>query len=276
MYAPPQFVRTATGPARLMLALLFAASATTAAAEEIVTLATRDGVTQSFLLVAPAQAKPAAVAVLFPGSGGNIRLRSEGGQIKFGAGNFLVRSRMMFAGGDVAVAVVDAPSDESRGMDDRFRLGDNHARDIAAVVADLKKRYDSIPVFLVGTSRGSISAAATGAALGKSVDGVVLTSTVYLAARGGPGLSGFDFARISAPVLIVHHAEDSCSVTPMREARKTAESRNYPLISVSGGKPATSDACEAFSAHGYLGKEPETVEAIVNWMLKKPYRSNID
>ena len=249
---------------------------TVAAAQEIVTLPTREGVTQSFLLETPKENKPAAAAVLFPGGNGSIRLRAEKGEIKFGPGNFLVRARQSFVEGGVAVAVMDAPSDECRGMDDRFRLGDKHAIDAAAVVADLKKRFDNVPVFLVGTSRGSISAAATGAALGASVSGVVLTSTVYLGSRSGPGLSGFDYSRISAPVLLAHHAEDSCSVTPYREAQKLAESRRYPLITVKGGLPATSDACEAFSAHGYLGKEKEIVEAIVNWMLKKPYRENID
>jgi hypothetical protein len=31
----------------------------------------------------------------------------------------------------------------------------------------------------------------------------------------------------------------------------------------------------AFSQHGFLGKESETVEEIVNWMLKKPMREEI-
>jgi len=30
-------------------------------------------------------------------------------------------------------------------------------------------------------------------------------------------------------------------------------------------------ACEARSQHGFLGKESETVEQIVNWMLKRPF-----
>ena len=245
-----------------------------AAAQEIVTLTTRDGVTQSFLLLAPAQ--PAAVAILFAGNYGALRLRREDGEIRFVDGNFLVRTRQLFVDSGIAVAVVDSPSDQPRGMDDRFRLGDQHAADIAAVVVELKKRFSGVPVFLVGTSRGSVSAAATGAALGAGVDGVALTSSVFLWARSGPGLSGFDYARISAPVLLAHHAEDSCSSTPSREARKLSESRHYPLITVKGGLPARSDACEAFSAHGFLGKEKETVEAIANWMLKKPYRDNID
>ena len=33
---------------------------------------------------------------------------------------------------------------------------------------------------------------------------------------------------------------------------------------------------KGLSAHGYLGKEDETVEAIVNWMLKRPFRSEIN
>jgi len=41
--------------------------------------------------------------------------------------------------------------------------------------------------------------------------------------------------------------------------------------SVYGGAPPQSGACDALSAHGYLGKESETVEQIVNWMLKKPF-----
>jgi hypothetical protein len=55
-----------------------------------------------------------------------------------------------------------------------------------------------------------------------------------------------------------------------------AEARQYPLITVNGGLPPTSGPCDPFSAHGYLGKETETVDAIANWMLKKPYSTNIE
>jgi hypothetical protein len=252
--------------------LLMAACAATGA-EEIFTLKTRDGATQSFLLSAPPQT-PAAVAVLFPGGDGNIELHAENGSPKFRAGNFLVRSRGFFVDGGVATAVVDAPSDESRGMDDQFRLGDKHAADITAVVADLKQRYPKIPVFLVGTSRGTISAAATGRALAGNVAGVVLTSTLFNAARSGPGLSGFDFATIKTPLLFVHNIDDACRFTPYHSAKALAD--RYPLITVHGGDTPRSDACEAMSYHGYLGKERAAVDAIVNWILKKPYPANID
>lgn len=237
------------------------------AAEELVTLQTRDGVTQTFLLGTPST-RPAAIAVLFPGGYGNIRLRMEGGQIQFGAGNFLVRSRAYFVDGGVATAVADAPSDQPQGMEDYFRLGDKHTADIAAIVAELNKRFADTPVYLIGTSRGTLSAASGGRALTSRLAGVVLTSTMFLGARSGRGLSGFDFATIPAPLLFVHHIEDGCFVTPYRNAKSLAD--KYPLVTVQGGDPARSDPCEAFSAHGYLGKERETVEAIVNWILKSP------
>jgi len=253
-----------------LTALLTAA----AHAQEIVTLPTRDGVTQSFLLTVPADGKPAAAAILFPGGPGLIRLRNEDGQIRFGEGNFLVRSRQLFVERGIVTAVMDAPSDQPQGMSDGFRLDDKHAADVRRVSEDLTRRFPGIPVFLVGTSRGTVSAAATGRPLGDTIGGVVLTATLFIAARSGPGLSGFDFATIRAPVLFVHHADDGCRYTPYRNAKSL--SARFPLITVQGGDPARSDPCEAFSAHGFLGKEPATVEAMVNWMLKKPYRDNID
>ena len=52
--------------------------------------------------------------------------------------------------------------------------------------------------------------------------------------------------------------------------------RGYPLVTVNGGDPPRSEPCEAMSAHGYLGRETPTVDAIANWMLAKPYAANIE
>jgi hypothetical protein len=62
---------------------------------------------------------------------------------------------------------------------------------------------------------------------------------------------------------------DQCEFTPYGDAARLSE--KYPLITVFGGAPPQSGPCDAFSAHGYFGKESETVEQIVNWMLKKPF-----
>ena len=247
-------------------------------AQEIVTLPTRPNVTQSYFLASFPQ-NPQAIAVLFPGGNGLIQLREEKGQIRFSPNNFVVRSRGEFVKGGVIAVIVDAPSDfQSDGMSDEFRLGRDHFTDMSAVVADLKKKFPETPVFLVGTSRGTISAAALGARFGDQVAGVVLTSTLFRssgtrAKEGGPGLSKFDFATIKAPLLFAHHVNDQCGVTPYSDAARLAE--KYPLISVAGGRPPESGPCDALSAHGYLGREAETVEQVVNWMLKKPHLSEI-
>lgn len=264
---------------RSLTTLWFSIYTAIAAAQEIVTLPTRPGVTQSFF-IARLPENPLAVAVLFPGSGGLIRLRQEKSQIKFGQNNFRVRSCGEFVKRGKVVAIIDAPSDHQTvgGMSDEFRLGEAHFRDVSAAVADLGKRFPGLPVFLVGTSRGTISAAAVGARFSPGLFGVVLTSTMFRPAgprsnEPGPGLSRFDFTTIKVPVLLVHHASDQCGSTPYGDAARLAD--QYPLISILGGRSPESGPCDPFSAHGYFGKESETVEQIVNWMLKKPFREKV-
>jgi hypothetical protein len=263
----------------LMMVLGLFTLAAAASAQEVITLATRKGVTQSFFFTSRPK-NLQAVAILFPGSGGLINLRTENGQPKFNQGNFLVRSRVEFVKRGVGAAIIDAPSDQQGGwgMGDEFRLGDEHATDVTTVIADLEKRFPGVPLFLVGTSRGTISAAALGARLGERVTGVVLTSSMFRPApkkskEPGPGLSKFEFATVKVPLLVVHHVSDQCESTPYSDAARLAE--KYPLISVFGGSPPQSGPCDAFSQHGYLGKESETVEQIVNWMLKKPFEYQV-
>jgi len=248
-----------------------------AVAEEIVTVSGRPGATQSYLLLYDAP-PPAAVAVLFPGGEGLLGLRVEGGTVKFRQhGNFLVRTRTLLRDRQVAVAVVDSPSDQQRlGMDDGFRTGRAHVADVAAVVKDLRQRFPGAKIFLIGTSRGTISAAYAGRALSSAIDGVILTSSVFYGPRhgGGIGIASFDFAAIKAPLPFVHHRYDACRSCPYNVAESLG--KTYPLITVIGGKPAESDPCEPFAAHGYFGKEAETVAAIRNWMLGQVFPTAVD
>ena len=257
------------------LFLLLLCLVPTAHAQEIVALNTRPGVTQSFFIANMGAVKPEAAALLFIGGGGYIRLRMEDGQPKFGAQNFLPRSRAEFIRNGILPVIMENPSDQQghEGMNDAFRVGNQHAADIRAVVAEVKRRYPGLPVFLVGTSRSTISVAYLGRAFGDEVAGVVLSSSLFYAGRRS-ALAGFDFSSVKAPLLFVHHREDVCESTPYTDADRLGA--KFPLISVKGGKPPESGPCEPFAPHGYWGKEPETVDAIVAWMLKKPYRTDID
>jgi Serine aminopeptidase, S33 len=258
-----------------LLSLLFAGTLHAAHAQEIVALNTRPGVTQSFFIANMGGVKPEAAALLFIGGGGYIGLRMENGQPRFSAGNFLPRSRAEFIRNGILPVIMDNPSDQQghEGMNDSFRASSQHADDIRAVVADVKRRYPGLPVFLVGTSRSTISVAYLGRAFGDDVAGVVLSSSLFYAGRRS-ALAGFDFSSVKAPLLFVHHREDACPSTPYTDASRLGE--KFPLVSVKGGKPPESGPCDPFAAHGFLGKEPETVDAIAAWMLKKPYRKEID
>jgi hypothetical protein len=263
---------------QLFAALLLAALAIpSAAAEDLITIPTRSGVTLSYLLDQDRAATPKIVVISFIGSLGAIGLerRAQKGPVKFGpTANFLVRIRDQMTDRDVADVIVDSPSDQlPGGMSDRFRLGQDHATDIRALIGDLKQRFPGAKIFLLGTSRGTISAAALGAGLGDMVQGVVLSSTVTNSDRTGTGLSAFDFGSIKVPMLLVHHRDDGCRSSPYSGAERLA--KKFPLISVSGGDSPQSEPCEAMSQHGYLGREAPTAQAIRNWMLGREFAREI-
>jgi hypothetical protein len=258
---------------RWVLWLLFLVPA--AHAQEIVTIPTRPGVTQSFFIAGMGERKAEAAALLFIGGGGGIRLRMEDGQPRFGAGNFLPRSRLEFIRNGILPVIMDNPSDQqtASGLSDGFRESDAHATDVRATVAEVKRRYPGLPVFLVGTSRSTISMAYLSKRMGGEVDGFVLSSSMWRLGRG-PALAAFDWRDAKAPLLFVHHREDACWATSYQDIPRGVAA--HPLVSVKGGKPPESGPCDPLHAHGFYGKEPETVDAIAAWMLKKPFRKEID
>ena len=262
---------------RSALFLILTAATVCHAAEEVITIPTRDGVKLSYLLVQDPSAAPKAVAILFIGGLGamNLAKRAESGPLKFGPGtNYLVRIRERLVDADIADAIVDAPSDKlPQGMEDEFRLGADHLADIRALIADLKKRFQGARIYLVGTSRGTISAAALAAKLGDSVQGAVLTSTVPSRDKMGDALSRFDFKTIKIPLLVIHHRDDGCFTSPYQNVERM--SKTITLISVSGGDPPQSGPCDPQSPHGYFGRDAPVAQAMRNWMLGREFARDI-
>ncbi|HZN86917.1 MAG TPA: alpha/beta hydrolase [Burkholderiales bacterium] len=259
---------------RLLLAALLACAAPLHA-QELVTLPTRPGVTLSFFIANMGKVQPRAAALMLIGGGGNIRLRMEGGKVHFGQQNFLPRTRREFIAQGILPVILDNPTDQQAGdgMTDDFRAGAKHTEDLRAVLAEVKRRHPGLPVFLVGTSRSTLSAAYQARALGDALAGAVLSSSMFRT-REVPVLAVFDFASIRIPFLFVHHRADACHATPYYDAERLG--RKYPLVSVSGGKPPETGPCDPLSAHGYFGKEAETVAAIAAWMLGRPFDKEIN
>ncbi len=260
----------------LLVALLAAGTARAAlATERVVSVPTRDGVTERYILVTADDAPKKVVAVSFIGSFGLMHLERRAQPLSFPkATNMLLRIRSQLADADIADVIVDAPSDHLfGGMEDNFRESADHATDIRAVIADVHKRYPDARVFLIGTSRGSISAANLGVTLADVVAGTILTSTVTSFDKMGPALSRFDFAKLTVPTLLVHHVNDGCATSPYAGARALAS--RFPLVSATGGNPPESGPCDPLAPHGFYGLDAPLVAVIKDFMLDKPYPREI-
>ncbi|WP_443083489.1 alpha/beta hydrolase [Variovorax sp. PBL-E5] len=262
---------TATHRWRLLLFVLLSVAllplrAQTAA--QVVDIPTRPGVTQRFVHLAPD--KPRAAVILLAGGHGGLRIFPNG-SFGWGDGNFLVRTRELFAQQGLVVAVVDAPSDrQSAPFLSGFRQTPEHVADLKAVIAWLRDQT-GVPVWLVGTSRGTQSAAWAATQLPRAdggPDGLVLTSTILSDPRSR-AVPAMPLERVAVPVLVVHHQQDGCALcafalTPGLMEKFTAAPRKE-LIAVSGGI-SRGDPCEAAAYHGYNGVEADVVGRIAAWI----------
>lgn len=251
-----------------ILALSFVASAQTT--QKVADIPTRPGVTQRMIVLAPPQ--PMAAVVLLAGGHGGLQIFPNG-SMKWGDGNFLVRTRQLFAERGLMVAVVDAPSDrQSPPYLGGFRQTPEHAADLKAVIAWLRENAKA-PVWLVGTSRGTQSAAFVATELSgpEGPDGVVLTATILTDAKGRP-VPAMPLGKIRVPVLVVHHEQDGCTLCAYSEVpalmAKLADAPRSQLLSFKGGQ-SRGDPCEAFAFHGFNGLEPEVVQQVAAWVLAK-------
>lgn len=258
-------------PAALVVVVLGAAALAPrpapAADEEVRTVPTRPGVTESFLLVRP-EGAPVASVIIFAGGDGNLALTPAGlGGLQ---GNFLVRTRQRWTREGFLVAILDSPSDHPRGMWN-FRTTKEHAADVKQAIAAMRD-LAPVPVWLIGTSMGTLSAA-NGASRNAEggPDGIVLTSSVTGTSKQSYETvlhGGLEDIRV--PTLVVHHKYDSCQASPYSGAEAIMKTlKGAPakeLLAFEGGSPPISPPCEARAAHGYLGIEPQVVSAIAAWI----------
>lgn len=251
----------------LATALALAACAASGA-DHLVKVDTRAGVHTSYWWME----RPGATAalLLIPGGAGGMGFKAG----VPASSNFLVRSRDRFAAAGFDVAILGKPSDH-RDMDLEFRASPEHVEDLRHVVARVRAASGK-PVWLVGTSRGTVSAAAGAIGLGDAIAGVVLTSSIT-APNEPHAVENLALDRVRVPVLVVHHELDSCRLTPPQEAHrivdKLARAPAKKLLLVEGGGPAYGPPCEPMYWHGYVGMEQEVVDAIAAFVRAHPAQS---
>lgn len=236
----------------------------------VLRLPTRAGV-ESPTFWAP-QDKAPATLVLLPGGGGGIGALDASGWP--GGRNFLIRSGRLFAAHGYNIAMVARPTDREK-LDPDSRVEAAHLEDLHQVLLALKQRSDA-PIWIVGTSQGTISATALAIAERSSglVAGIVLTSSfTHPKWKGAVPRQALD--QINVPVLVLHHQKDACSVCrPQDVPAIDLALKNAPVhkaVLVDGGAGASGDPCEAEHFHGFIGMETEAVDLIAGW-IRQPTR----
>lgn len=248
------------------LAIALFASGLNACAEGVlIKVPTRPGVKTTLFWEAADGAH--ATVLLFPGGGGGFGAVEEGRAL---GGNFLVRSAPYFLSNGFNVAIFGRPND----MDDigwTERTGSDHLADMRAVL-DYVKQKSPAPIWIVGTSRGTVSATAMAIQVQDSaIAGLVLTSSVVRFETPGSVVRQ-DLSAIRLPVLIYHHAKDGCKHCRPHEASAIVHGlRNAPvkkLMLVDGGANPTGDVCAGQHWHGFIGMERQAIDTITSWMRK--------
>ena len=270
-----------------LAAALIALPALARAAEscgEVVSLQTHGSTTMRYAFARPS-GPPTVTVVLLPGGAGHLDLDERGCPRRL-IGNSLVRSIPLFHELGFATALVDAPSDHA-GSDGLagFRTNPRHADDIGKAIADVRARTNT-PVWLIGTSRGAISAANAASRLAgpPAPDGLVLTSALMLgdarAKRAWVTQSVFDLPleAIRMPVLVVGHEVDTCIRSPAKLmgniTARTNGAREQVVVVTGGlgGSGLTStEACEGRSPHGFLEQEREVAAGIARFIREGKY-----
>lgn len=210
-----------------------------------------DGSVIPYMLTMRDHIKPQRIIVLMPGGMGNLDPRLEDGRLVFNfAGNFLIRSRHLFA--DDQSLIVSTNSTESP---ERMR----------AILSDIRQRHGSLPVFMIGTSKSTYSTME----LARKMDGEIV-AFVHTASMNS--IASFDPRALKSKHLLVHHIQDACHLTGYYSAKRQHERYGTPLVTMQGGW-SEGDPCLAAAYHGFKGIESETVGKIREWLegfLQKP------
>ena len=226
----------------------------------------RPGATMKVILID--SKNPSAVVILMEGGSGSPRIIN-------GARGFLSMIREDFAGKGFFIAMPVAPSDQTEfrgGMHPNYRISDSHLKDIGSLVAWIKKKTN-LPVWIVGVSFGTVSAAYYAVNGKPQVDGVVLNSSVTLKNRfigDDVPVTNYALDKIAVPLLAVGHEDDECPDTPAAGAKEivaaATSSPNAKVLIMSGGSNIGRHPCHPGTPHTFNGVEDEVVSAIAGFI----------
>jgi dienelactone hydrolase len=245
---------------------------------ELVTMEARRGVSTKMIVEIPE--KPVAVALMLAGGFGTLELGTSLGRPFVGNKGyeqvFNVRTRNDFVKRGLAVGVIDAPADLPKGMTPLFRLSKEHRLDVDAAINHLKQKV-GVPVWLIGTSMGTVSAASV-ALDNPLIGGIALTASITRMNQKFPAvyrshpraIVSLPLEKIKVPVFIAAHKDDGCEYSPAADtAELAARFSAAPKVQTQifdGGLAPRTGPCEPLAPHGFFGIEDKVIDAIVTFI----------
>jgi hypothetical protein len=210
---------------------------------------------------------PTRLAVLLPGYPSVVRPVVENGAMTSSrlSGNFLIRSRHFLVDETIASLIVDCQSDIGDYCTSAYQASKQRQEDVDKLIAEVKRRTPSIAeVWLIGTSMGTISSSFMPLHNPSAYAGAIHTASITepYARNSYRELGGFNYKKTTVPQYFVHHAADPCYLTTYSGAKSIADKYKVPLITVTGGSDFKGNACNAFTEHGFRGKEKDVMRNI--------------
>ncbi|MQY50610.1 alpha/beta hydrolase [Rhodocyclus gracilis] len=236
--------------------------------EELISVDLGDGRQQQGVLSLRAGSQaPTRLAVLLPGSPSVVRPVVADGVMQSSrlTGNFLIRARRHLVDAGLATLIVDCHSASGDECSSGYQASRERWRDVEPLIAAVRRQQPEIcEVWLVGTSKGTISSSFMALYGGNAVAGAIHTATISepWAKNSYRELAGFDYRAPTSPQFFIHHRDDPCPLTSYAGIRKIAERFQKPLLTVTGGSDFQGPLCAAQTEHGFKGREPEVMAAI--------------
>jgi hypothetical protein len=123
----------------------------------------------------------------------------------------------------------------------------------------VKKRFPSIEqTWALSTSRGVLTTVGLLNYAQGAYTGIIHTAGTYSKVRE----RGLDFGPFTTPQYIFHHRQDPCPITLHKDAVTLSRTWGIVLVTVDGGSGFRGDPCQAFTQHGFAGREEKVAVAI--------------
>ena len=218
------------------------------------------------VLIHPTQ--PIATLVLMPGGPGKVGISGINIANRI---DFVTLTAEMFVAQQIAIAVIDTPSDHPDGLTPRYRQTKTHEAELTTIVERLKKET-GLPIWVLGISRSTLSAMHAAINIEDDISGLVLLSSItnIPTGSGATNLTNLNLDQVSIPTLVIAHKKDSCQGTPPRGATEILgslkKSPNAMVKFFQGGFESGYNPCLPGTYHTFNGIQDKVAKLIAEFI----------